>query len=283
MQTAVIERITEWTTFDGTRMHGIHWSAAVKSPYVICLVHGLGEHSGRYSALANYFVSRGIDVHAFDLRGHGLSQGRRGHSEYFNDLIKDVDHFLRHESGINMQQPYGVYGHSLGGMITLSYALNYPAVNRAVVLSSAFLKPAFEPPKWKLILAGYLQALWPTVLLSNEVPVEALSKDPRVLKEYIADPLVHNSLSAGLGLQLLKQGRYLLDTMRVIDFPLLVMHGDADKVTCHQASELLAAKAGKRCELVIWPGLFHELQHETEKEAVFDCSIDWLKEVLRPL
>lgn len=264
-------------------MHGVHWSAAVKAPYDICLIHGLGEHSGRYFALAKYFVSRGIDVHSFDLRGHGLSQGRRGHSEHFNDLIKDVDHFLRHESGINMQQPYGVYGHSLGGMIALSYALSYPAVNRAVVLSSAFLKPAFEPPKWKLILAGYLQALWPTALLSNEVPVDALSKDPQVLKGYIADPLVHNNLSAGFGMQLLKQGRYLLDTMCAVDFPLLMMHGDADKVTCHHASEWLATKAGKRCELVIWPGLFHELQHEMEKEAVFDCTIDWLKEAHRTL
>ena len=283
MPSQVIETQTEWTTFDGTRMHAVYWSAAVKSPYVICLVHGLGEHSGRYSALANYFVSRGIDVHAFDLRGHGLSGGRRGYSDRFNDLVKDVDHFLHHVSGINMQQPYGVYGHSLGGTIALTYAQNYPATNRAVVLSAPFFRPAFEPPNWKLTLAGYLQTIWPGLLLSNEVAISALSKDPQVLKDYIADPLVHDRLSVGLGLQLLQQGRDLLDSAVQVDFPLLVMHGDADSVACHKSSSLLATQAGEACELIIWPALFHELHHEAEKDVVFNRAVDWLKSALKSL
>ncbi|ORU90686.1 MAG: alpha/beta hydrolase [Cycloclasticus sp. symbiont of Poecilosclerida sp. M] len=258
-------------------MHAVRWMPESEPKMVMCLVHGLGEHSGRYKSMAEYYASFGIEVVSFDLRGHGKSEGQRGHSDDFQQLIKDINRFLYQASKIDLDKPHYIYGHSLGATLVIEYALSHSGEYKGIILSAPMFRPAFEPPKWKVALGRKLQSLWPTLSLSNEVDINTLSRDQAVLDEHKEDPLNHGKITAKLGTQLLETGERLLQEASLIDFPLLMMHGDADKLTCHKASTLFSEYAGEKCTLKIWEDFYHELHHEPKKEDVHNFSIDWMK------
>lgn len=271
---------TQWAACDGTPMHAVRWLPEGEPRLVVCLIHGLGEHSGRYNDMARHYASCGIEVVSFDLRGHGKSDGQRGHSNDFQQLIRDIDRFLNEASKIDLAKPHYIYGHSLGATLALKYVLSHPGEYKGVILSAPMLRPAFEPPKWKVFLGKKLQSIWPSLSLSNEVDPNTLSRDADVLKRNNEDPLTHDRISAKLGTQMLEAGEQLLAEASLVDFPMLMMHGDADELTCHKASTLFAECAGSQCTLKIWEDFYHELHHEPEKEDVYAYCIDWMKRQL---
>ena len=270
----------EWLASDGMPMHAVRWQPNSEPTMVVCLIHGLGEHTGRYANMAKYYTSRGIEVLAFDLRGHGKSGGQRGHSDDFQQMMRDIDQFLYKASGIDVGKPLFIYGHSLGGTLTIKYALSHRGQFKGVILSSPLFKPTFEPPKWKVLLGRFVQSFWPTLSLSSGIEPRVLTRDKMQLESRMADPLMHGKISAKFGTQMLNEGERLLEEASLVDFPLLVMHGDADELTRHQASILFARRTGPQCTLKIWQGFYHELHHEPEKEDVFDYCIDWMKRTL---
>jgi len=269
-----------WEASDGTKMHAARWRPNAEPKMVLCIIHGLGEHGGRYSHMAEYFASLGIEVVSFDLRGHGLSEGQRGHCDDFQLMISDVDDFLSRASVVDLNKPHFVYGHSLGGTLALKYALSHVGQYKGLVLSAPLFKPAFEPPKWKITLGRWLQSIWPTLSLSNEVDISTLTRDAEVLARCENDPLVHDRISAKLGTQMLEAGEQLLVDVKEVGFPLLMMHGDADGLTCHKSSVLFSEQAGQHCTLKIWSDFYHELHHEPGKEDVFNFTMDWMKRQL---
>jgi len=279
---AVMHSETEWLACDGTPMHAVRWLPDVEPIMVVCIIHGLGEHSGRYEHLAQYFASFGIEVVSFDLRGHGKSEGQRGHTSDLQQMVLDIDRFLNQASKIDLAKPHFIYGHSLGATLAIKYTLSNPGDYNGVILSAPMLKPAFEPPKWKVLLGAKLQQLWPSLSLCSEVDIKTLSRDTGVLEEHRNDPLNHDRISAKLGTQLLEAGEQLLADASLVNFPLLMMHGDADELTCHKASTIFSECAGDLCTLKIWEDFYHELHHEPEKEDVYDYCIDWMNRQLKP-
>ncbi|HIG79225.1 MAG TPA: alpha/beta hydrolase [Cycloclasticus sp.] len=271
---------TQWQACDGNPMHAVRWLPDSEPKMVMCLIHGLGEHSGRYSKMAEHYASFGIEVVSFDLRGHGKSGGQRGHSDDFAQLMKDIGRFLYQASKIDTSKPHFIYGHSLGGTLAIKYALTHPGEYSGVILSAPMFKPAFEPPKWKVTLGRYIQSIWPTLSLSNEVDRNDLCRDKTLIEAHKKDPLNHDRISAKFGTQLLEEGERLIEEASHVDFPLLLMHGDADGLTCHQASTVFSECAGDQCTLKIWPDFYHELHHESGKEDVFNYCIDWMKRQL---
>ncbi len=271
---------TRWLASDGMPMHAVRWQPDDEPVMVVCLIHGLGEHSGRYQDMVEYYTSCGIEVVSFDLRGHGKSGGQRGHSDDFQQIIRDIDRFLYKASGIDIGKPHFIYGHSLGGTLTIKYALSHPGQFKGVILSSPLFKPTFEPPKWKLMLGRLVQSFWPTLSLSSAIDPRVLTRDKVLLESRMTDTLMHGKISAKLGTQMLNEGQRLLEEASLVNFPLLVMHGDADGLTSHQASALFAKRAGPKCTLKIWQGFYHELHHEPEKQEVFNYCIDWMKRAL---
>ena len=271
---------TKWQAFDGTPMHAVRWQPDSEPKMVICLIHGLGEHSGRYANMAEYYVNHGIEVVSFDLRGHGQSDGQRGHSDDFQQMMRDIDRFLYKASTIDVDKPHFIYGHSLGGTLAIKYTLSHPGEFKGVILSAPMFKPAFDPPKWKVILGRYLQLIWPTLSLSNEIDTNVLTRDKKLLDSHKDDPLSHDRISARFGTQLLEEGERLLEEASTVDFPILIMHGNADELTCHKASAVFAECAGQQCTLKLWEDFYHELHHEPKKEDVFDYCIDWMKRKL---
>jgi alpha-beta hydrolase superfamily lysophospholipase len=277
---AVTHSDTQWLASDGTKMHAVRWSPDVPPKMMVCIIHGLGEHSGRYAHMAEYYASFGVEVVSFDLRGHGKSGGQRGHCDDFQQLIRDIDRFLNQVSKVDLDTPCFIYGHSLGATLVLQYALTHPGKFKGVIVSSPMLKPAFEPPKWKVILGRKIQSIWPTLSLFNEVDINTLSRDKDVLRKHEEDPLTHDRISARLGTQMLEAGEQLLKDVSPVSFPLLMMHGDDDKLTSYKATTLFSTGAGDLCTLKIWEGFYHELHHEPKKEEVYNYCLGWMERQL---
>lgn len=266
----------KWQTEDGLRLYAQGWQPETEPTAAICLVHGLGEHSGRYAHLAAFLNQAGYVLLAFDLRGHGKSEGQRGHTPSYEALLDDTAHFLDGAAGRYPDCPRFLYGHSLGGNLVINHALRRRPPLAGVIATGPLLRPAFEPPAWKMTLAKIMYRLWPTLSLSNGLDRQALSRDPEVVRAYNDDPLVHDRLSARLGMDMLQAGLWSLEHAAEFPLPLLLMHGSADRVCSPQASREFAAQAGEGCTLQIWDGFYHEIHNEPEQGEVFEYLLEWL-------
>jgi len=220
------------------------------------LLHGLGEHSGRYEHVGAHFAAAGLAVSAVDLRGFGGSAGRRAFlrsfQEYLDDLTPAVDDMLRHP------EPMILYGHSLGGLIALAYALWGPHAPDLLVLSAPSLDA--EVPAWKRLVARLLAHLAPTVALPNDIRGDQLSSDPAVGEAYFADPLVVTRTTTRLGAEWLKAMARARAALAELTMPTLVIHGGDDTLVPPPISEPLAAVPG--VQRVVFPGLRHEVHNE---------------------
>jgi len=266
-----------WQTEDGLRLYAQGWQPQTELKGVICLVHGLGEHSGRYAHLAAFLNQAGYALLTYDLRGHGKSEGQRGHAPSYEALLNDISHLLEEAAERYPDLPRFLYGHSLGGNLVIGYALRRHPQLTGVIATGPLLRPGFEPPAWKLTLGKIMYRLWPTLSMSNELDRQDLSRDPEVVRAYNDDPLVHDRLSARLGMDMLEAGLWSLEHAAVFPLPLLLMHGSDDRLTSPQASREFASQATQYCNLKVWDGFYHEIHNEPEQGQVFDYVLEWLR------
>ncbi len=265
-----------WNTADGLELSGRVWEPLAPPRAVLCLVHGLGEHIGRYQHVGQKMTDVGLALMGFDLRGHGRSQGQRGHSSSYDHLMADIDELLRQAEGRFPKVPQFLYGHSLGGNLVLCYLLSRrPQISGAVV-TAPFLAAAFEPPAWKLILGQLLYNLVPSFVMSNSLDPQGLSRDPAVAQAYTSDPLVHDRVSARLGLDMINHGKRLTEQADQLTVPLLLMNGSDDPIVSPQACQAFAACAPADTAYHQWSGLLHELHNETEQDEVLQTIIAWV-------
>lgn len=267
----------EIITPDGLKLYGRRWEPAGEAKAVICLVHGLGEHSGRYEHVADAFTRDGFALFACDLRGHGKSEGKRGHAPSYKLLMSDIFQCLEKAKQDHPHLPQFLYGHSLGGNLVIQYALRKPSDLAGVIASSPLFRPAFTPPSWKTALLGTVAGLCPTLSLSNEIDIHALSQDPDIVRTYRDDPLVHDRVSLRLAKNMLMAGEWNRTHAADIPCPLLLMHGEADRITSAQASREFAATANDLCTVKLWPGLYHELHNEPQQQQVLTRISSWIK------
>ena len=256
---------------DGTPLHVRRWPPTGEPWATVLMVHGIGEHSGRYERTGRLLAEAGLDVHAFDIRGHGLSGGRRVYVRRWEDFLDDLEVRLRavREPG----RPLVLFGHSMGALIALTYACSDRPAPDLLVLSAPPLGAAV--PVWQRSLAPILSRLAPTLVLANPISGDQLSRDPAVGTAYFADPLVQPRSTARLGAELLKamkRGRAGLGRLNV---PTLVIHGGADTLVPTRVSEPLAAIPG--VERRVLPGLRHETLNEPEGPQVVAAIVEWLR------
>lgn len=267
---------TEWLSADGLPLVGRCWEPAGEPRAVVCLVHGLGEHCGRYAHVAAALTDGGYTVLACDKRGHGRSGGKRGFIPSYDTLMADIDLLLAQAAARFPGKPRFLYGHSLGGNEVINYALRRKPALAGVVSTSPGLRTAFKPPAAQLAAGRLMNRLWPAFTLPNGLELAALSRDPAVVAAYQADPLVHDRLSARLGIELLQSGEWAIAHAAEFPVPLLLMHGTADRLTSHEASQQFASQASN-CTLKLWEGLYHETHNEPEKGEVLGFVVDWLQ------
>ncbi len=254
------------------------WLPDIPARSAILLVHGLGEHSGRYEHLAQHCNRLGFAVHAIDLYGHGKSDGHRGYVERFSVYLDGVaallDHVQREHEGI----PIFLLGHSMGGLIAAMLLLEHQDEFRACVLSGPAFRSDEEPPKFVMAFVRLLAAIVPTVPLLGLDPA-GVSRDPEVVRAYVADPLVHHGkLAARLIAEMSSAMRHALASASEIRLPLLILHGDADVLTAPAGSqEFIAALSSADKTIELYPGLYHEIFNEPEKDAVLADMTNWLE------
>jgi alpha-beta hydrolase superfamily lysophospholipase len=270
---------------DGVEFFFQGWQPAGALTGVVCLVHGLGEHTGRYAHVAAVLNAAGYAVLGCDLRGHGKSGGPRGHTPTYDTLMDDIGRLLDEAATRYPGKPRFLYGHSLGGNLVLNYALRRcsgealrrkPAI-AGVVATSPGLRIATPPPALQIALAKVMNRLQPALQMPNGLALDNLARDPEVIRAYTSDPLVHNKITVRLATSMLAAGEWALAHAAEFPAPLLLVHGTKDILTSAPASEEFAAHApAKLCTLKLWPGFYHETHNEPEKAAVLGFMVEWL-------
>ncbi|MDW8319191.1 MAG: alpha/beta hydrolase [Anaerolineae bacterium] len=267
----------QWRSADGLLLVGRCWEPDDQPKAVVCLVHGLGEHCGRYAHVAAALNNAGYAVLACDKRGHGRSEGKRGYVPSYDALMDDIGLLLEQAAQRFPGKPRFLYGHSLGGNEVLNYALRRRPDVVGVVSTSPGLRPGFKPPALQLAAGRLMNRLWPAFTMPNGLEMDALCRDPAVIAAYQADPLNHDRLSARLGIGLLEAGEWAIAHAAEFPVPLLLMHGTGDRLTSPQASVEFAGRA-PRCTLQLWEGLYHETHNDPEKDQVIAFMVRWLDE-----
>ena len=268
----------KFKTFGGLQLFAQSWQPEAKPRAVICLIHGMGEHSGRYTHVADQLTQAGYTLLSFDLRGQGQSKGLRGHTPSYDALLNDINSLLNEADKCFPELPRFLYGHSLGGNLALNYVLRRQPQLKGVIVTGPWLRLAFEPPRFKIILAQITNYIWPSFSQKSGLDTKALSRDSEVVYACENDPLVHDHISARMFISGHKAGRWALEHASELTIPLLLMHGGDDKMASLEASREFADKITKNCTLKIWDGLYHEIHNEPEKQEVLTFLINWLNE-----
>jgi alpha-beta hydrolase superfamily lysophospholipase len=267
---------------DGLTLATRRWLPNRRPKAAVALVHGIGEHSGRYAHVATHLMLHGYGAYAFDLRGHGRSEGEpRAYAESFDAYVGDLDRFLdsvRAERRAEPRRPLFLYGHSLGGAIAAAYVIERGADGLAgLVLSSAALRiPADLSPLLQKA-AGVLSRFVPRLPVSK-LDTSHLSRDPAVVRAYEEDPLVYTGgVRARVGAEVLRVTEHVQQHADAFALPLYLYHGTADRITDPAGSRWLhehAPAADK--SLKLYEGLYHETHNEPERERVLDDLTAWL-------
>ncbi|MGF1587386.1 MAG: alpha/beta hydrolase [Bacteroidales bacterium] len=265
-----------FTSADGNKMFFQSWSPSGNPEMVIALVHGLGEHSGRYQHWARKFCEESIAFAAFDLRGHGLSEGKRGNIPSLEVAFIDIGLFLDRVGVIFPGTPVVLYGHSLGGNLAVNYVLSRDSNLAALVMTSPWLQLSAPVPNYKKMLAHLAGSLMPSFIQPSGLDPVYLSRDQKVVHEYRSDPLVHDRISAGLYLSGSHGSEKALSLAGNITMPVLIMHGTDDGLTSPEGSKSFNGNSGENVTLKLWDGFYHELHNEPEKDDVFLFITGWL-------
>ncbi len=271
-----------WKSRDGLDIFAQMWEpVAVQSRAVVCLVHGLGEHSSRYAHVAGTFVKEGFILFAADLRGHGRSGGPPGHISSIEDFMQDIDVLFEQARSRYPDLPLFLYGHSLGGILVLYYSITRKPKLRGVIATSSGLRTALEDQPMKIFLAKTLGSLISRMTIASGLETKYLSHDEKVVQAYINDPFVHDKASLGFGKIMLGVTQWTLDHAKEFPLPLLMMHGKEDGIAFPSGSIQFAAPLKDQCTLVLWEGGYHELHNEPEKDEVLKTIMLWMDARLR--
>ena len=270
----------KWQDPEGITFFVQGWEPENGNPKaLVVLVHGLGEHTGRYPHVGKALTHAGYALAGFDLRGHGKSGGARGHAPSLDAYMHDIRQFFSLMEQRYPAIPRFLYGHSLGGLLVLSYAIQYGAGLKGVVATGPGLRSSLQEQKAKLAVVRLLGSLLPAVTVPSGLDAAMISRDVAVVEAYKKDPLVHDSTSLGFGKAALNAIDLCFARAGEFPAPLLIMHGTGDKITYFSGSEdfaKLVSEAGRDVTLRLWNELYHEVHNEPEKEEVLKFMIEWL-------
>lgn len=244
----------------------------------VLLIHGYGEHHGRYRHVIEALVSAGYAVFALDHRGHGKSEGLRAHVDNFDHFIADIHHLRQRIDGDYGGRPLFILGHSMGSLLTLTYAARHGLGLAGAVSSGCPLNSAETVSPLIVFAAKVLTWFVPKMALAETVPLTTLSRDPAVLRAFEDDPLnYHGKMRVRIGTEIDRTINWLKAHLDRLTMPLLIVHGEADAVTPVSGSRLVYERATAQDKTIrTYPGLFHEIFNEPEREQVLSDVISWL-------
>jgi acylglycerol lipase len=271
---------TSWKLSDGLGIFAQGWDTGTGSDKgVICLVHGVGEHTGRYLHVAESFNRESFAFFGADLMGHGRSEGPRGHFPSIELVLEGIDVLIDQAKARYPGLPVILYGHSLGGILVLYYTLRRKPAIKGVIATSPGLRTALEQQPAKVMAARILGTLAPKISMHSGLDANAISHEGDVVNTYNNDPLVHDRFTLGFGKIMLTVVKWTLENARDFPLPLLLLHGKDDSIAFPSGSMDFAAPLGSKCKLVLYDNALHELHNEPFREEVFKTMTDWIKQL----
>jgi len=267
--------------FKGVRNVSIYYQAWLpegKVKAVLLIVHGLGEHSGRYMNVVNHFVPLGYAAYGLDHIGHGKSEGEREVLERFEDITDNLTIYYNMVKAWQPGKPIFILGHSLGGLVTCNYLIDHQADFKGAIISASLVRVPANISPLTVTMGKIFSAIAPKV---GVVPLDAtgISRDPEVVKAYVNDPLVfHGKTPARLAAEMLKAMRRVTAEADKIALPIIIFQGSADRLVDPGDAQLLYDKASSKDKTIkIYPGFYHEVFNEPERAIVLKDVEDWLK------
>ena len=247
---------------------------------ILVVVHGMGEHSGRYDNLLDALSGSKISIYACDNRGFGRSAGKKGYVSSFMDYVDDQKIFIDMLKSANPKTPVLMLGHSLGGLIVFKYALEYGSSVSGIVLSSPAFVFTGKVAGWKKTLAKWLSTLKPDFSLSTGSDFAGLSHDPEYIESCKNDPLLHDIVSARFYTEFMKTSSECMGRAFEFNPPMLIFHGNADPIVDYKGSETIFERVSSRDkEVHIFDGLYHKTMNEIpeERQKVLAIVVAWIK------
>ncbi|MCC6486247.1 MAG: lysophospholipase [Candidatus Hydrogenedentes bacterium] len=275
--TDTVPRETYFKTADDIRLRELAWETDGDARAAVVIVHGFGHHAACFQDVAAHLNTHGFNCHALDLRGHGKSEGRRGHVASYERTFDDVRLFLGRVRERSAATPFVLFGHSMGALIAALLAAEDQMELRGLILSSGLLRIPDHVSPLLLALAGVLGRLFP-YLPVQPVDLGTLSRDPAYLERMRADSLRYiGRMNARSGLEMMKAMTRLDGCMERISVPLLVLHGTADRLTDPEGSRVLHTRAASADKtLRLFDGGYHELFNDYGKEEYLSVITEWL-------
>lgn len=258
-------------------LHTEHWLPDDPRA-VIVLVHGYGEHSGRYRHVIDSLTEAEYGVYTLDHHGHGKSEGKRAYVDDFNHLVADLKHYVDEVTAAHPDLSIYMLGHSMGALLALAFGLRYQDQLAGLIVSGAPLHSDQTVSPLTLIAASVLDRIAPAAPLADTAPVSGLSKDAAVRDGFRSDPLNYQGkMRVRTGVQINTTLRAVREQLAALRLPLLILHGEADPICPPSGSRLIYERAASNDKtLKTYPGLLHEILNEPEREIVLADIHQWL-------
>ena len=244
----------------------------------LVIVHGVAEHSDRYTNLVEGLVPRGYALYAYDQRGHGRSPGQRGFIRSWSEYRRDLGAFLETVREQDTQLPVFLYGHSMGALVVLDYVLRHPDGLEGVIVSAAPIDSSKAASPFLVAAARLLSIIWPSFVIKSPLEPAQLSRDPRVVQAYQTDPRVFHTMTARWGTEYLDTQAWVRAHASNLNLPILMVHGDADQICLPEGSRWFFDQMTQPDKtLKVYPGWFHESHNEQGHAQEIDDIASWIE------
>ncbi len=261
---------------DGTSLKGRFWKPKTDPLATIILVHGIGEHSGRYDLWARQFCRLGIMVYALDYRGHGLSAGKRGHINHLSEYLDDISALVKRCRRNHGDIPSFIYGHSMGGNLVLSFLLKRHQNFTGAIITSPWIGLVNAPTGILLKVGTLMNHIFPGLTMSTGIKSSSLSSIKKNQIESDIDTLMHGKITLRTFFEVDKSADGIMKNIQKIEIPVLLCHGDADNVTRFDFSQKLATLNQEHIHFKIYQGALHELHNEPIAEELQNDILSWI-------
>ena len=269
---------TSYNTHDGKKLYLQAWIPQDPKAQML-LVHGLGEHSGRYVELVQKLNEIGVSVFSFDGRGHGKSSTKNPTAFFksYEDYLKDIATLYEKVKDYTPGLPTFLYGQSMGGALVAAHVIKSSPESAGVILSSPAIKEAKGTSFFLILISGLISKILPRLKVLKLDPHQ-ISRIPAEVSNYLNDPLIYTKpIPARSGHEILKMMRLIRANAQSFELPLLVIHGSADGLTNPEGSLFFSEKVSSKDKTYhVVAGGFHELIHDTDREEVFGLISDWI-------
>lgn len=265
-----------WLSVNGKKLFASLWEPNSEAKAIICLVHGFGEHCMRYAPYLNFFTDAGFAVLGYDHIGHGQSEGKRGVISSYNQLLDDLQLCVSKAESLYPSLPLFIYGHSMGGNISLNYLMRRNNRVKGAIITSPWLSLTNNPGFLAKASVSFLKTFFPNITVESGLELEYISTEQNEIKKYTNDKLNHSKISLRLVSSIMANGIWAIVHAKKLTTSTLLMHGTDDKITSPMASELFAENNGNSVEFVKWPGCYHELHNDIVRDKLAEKAIGWI-------